>query len=119
MGSFNANDNYYHLYPVPCSPPLTIFTCGLLHDRPVGAATLHFMLEPNAQIRGVVEFRAGEGPMVLIPEGPCLIVLAEDSAVIHWEDGSATLNAAIPRVDYDEHVEAGRIVGPAAVPGAS
>ncbi|MGR4868907.1 hypothetical protein ACIPRI_08535 [Variovorax sp. LARHSF232] len=77
------------------------------------------MLEPNAQIRGVVEFRAGDGPMVLIPEGPCLIVLAEDSAVIHWEEeGGTVLNAAIPRVDYDEHVEAGRIVGPAAVPGA-
>jgi hypothetical protein len=77
------------------------------------------MFVPNAQIRGVVEFRAGDGPMVLIPEGPCQIVLAEDSAVIHWEEGGATLNAAIPRVDYDEHVEAGRIVGPGAVPGTS
>ena len=44
---------------------------------------------------------------------------SDDSAVIHWEEGGATLNAAIPRVDYDEHVEAGRIVGPGAVPGTS
>ena len=74
-------------------------------------------IQPNAHIRGVVEFRAGDGPMVRIPEGPVQVVLAEDSAVIHWEEGGAALNTAIPRIDYDEHVEAGRIVGPAAGAG--
>lgn len=78
----------------------------------------HTHIEPNAHIRGLVEFRAGDGPMVRIPEGPVQIVLAEDSAVIHWEEGGAALNTAIPRTDYDEHVEAGRIVGPATGAGA-
>lgn len=70
-------------------------------------------IEPNAHIRGVVEFRAGDGPMVRIPEGPVQIVLADDSAVIHWLEEGAGLNAAIPRVDYEEHVKAQRISGPA------
>jgi len=68
--------------------------------------------EQNAHIQGVVEFRAGDGPMVRIPPGPVQIVLAEDSAVIHWEEQGNAMNAAIPLTDYQEHVEAGRIVGP-------
>ncbi|SFM81598.1 hypothetical protein [Variovorax sp. OV329] len=76
-------------------------------------------LEPNAHIRGPVEFRAGDGPLVSIPQGPVQIVLAADSAVIHWHDGNAALNAAIPLADYLEHVEEGRIDGPSdAPPGA-
>ena len=73
-------------------------------------------LEPNAQIRGKVEFRAGDGPMVAIPEGPVQVVLAADSAVIHWHDGATALNAAIPLTDYMEHVEEGRIEGPTQAP---
>lgn len=76
-------------------------------------------LEPNASIRGLVEFRAGDGPLVAIPKGPVQIVLAADSAVIHWHDGAATLNAAIPLADYLEHVEEGRIEGPADAPARS
>lgn len=68
--------------------------------------------EPNAHIRGVVEFRAGDGPLMRIPEGPVLVVLGDDSAVIHWEDGGAVLNTAIPREDYEEHLQAQRISGP-------
>ena len=71
--------------------------------------TAQTRLQPNAQVRGVVEFRAGDGPMVRIPEGPVQVVVSEDSAVIHWEEEGAALNAAIPRVDYEEHVEAKRI----------
>lgn len=75
-------------------------------------------IQPNAHIRGVVEFRAGDGPMVRIPEGPVLVVLGEDSAVIHWLEEGAALNAAIPLVDYQEHVEAERISGPPAGAGS-
>ena len=63
----------------------------------------------QANVCGVVEFRAGDGPMVRIPEGPVQVVLADDSAVIHWEEEGAALNAAIPLVDYEEHLQAGRI----------
>jgi len=69
-------------------------------------------IQANGEIRGVVEFRAGDGPMVRIPEGPVQVVLGEDSAVIHWEEAGAALNAAIPLVDYEEHLEAQRIAGP-------
>ena len=81
--------------------------------------TAQLRFEPNAHIRGVVEFRAGDGPMMRIPEGPVLIVLGEDSAVIHWEDGGAVLNTAIPLVDYEEHLQAGRISGPQAADGGA
>jgi hypothetical protein len=65
--------------------------------------------ESNAKIHGVVEFRAGDGPMVRIPEGPAQIELADDSAVIHWVEDGVALNAAIPLIEYQEHVDAGRI----------
>jgi len=74
--------------------------------------TAQTRLEPNAHVRGLVEFRAGDGPMVRIPEGPVQVVLGDDSAVIHWAEEDAALNAAIPLVDYQEHLEAGRIKGP-------
>ena len=73
-------------------------------------------LQPNARICGLVEFRAGDGPMMALPEGPVQVLLAADSAVIHWQDGGTALNAAIPLADYAEHVEEGRIEGPEAGP---
>jgi len=67
------------------------------------------MAAANARILGEVEYRAGDGPMLRIRPGPCQIELAEDSAVIEWEEEGNALNAAIPLTDYHGHVEAGRI----------
>ncbi|MDM0117000.1 hypothetical protein QTI66_33290 [Variovorax sp. J22R133] len=71
------------------------------------------MLNANSRISGVVEYRAGDGPMLRIPEGPCHIELAEDSAVLNWEEEGEPMNAAIPLGEYERFVEEGKVGRPA------
>ena len=62
-------------------------------------------------IRGKVSFRAGDGVMVPIPDGPVEVHLADDSVTLGWtaSDGSAG-SAAIPRDEYDRYVSEGKIL---------
>ena len=43
----------------------------------------------NAKVTGNVEYRAGDGPLILIPQGPIEIQLAPDSAVLSWGDAGS------------------------------
>lgn len=63
----------------------------------------------NAKVTGVVEYRAGDGPLIRIPTGPIEIQLAPDSAVLSWgEDGSAH-TTAIPVDEYERFLKEGVI----------
>lgn len=64
----------------------------------------------QALIRGEVCFRAGDGMLVPIPDGPVSIDVAEDSVTLGWEDepGNA-MSAAITRDEYDRYVREGKI----------
>ncbi|MDB5941412.1 MAG: hypothetical protein JWQ13_978 [Ramlibacter sp.] len=64
----------------------------------------------QATIRGEVCFRAGDGPLMPIPDGPVEIELADDSVTLGWteSDGSAA-SAAIPRDEYERYVREGKI----------
>ena len=64
----------------------------------------------QATIRGEVCFRAGDGPLIPIPDGPVEMELADDSVTLGWteEDGSAG-SAAIPRDEYERYVREGKI----------
>jgi hypothetical protein len=64
----------------------------------------------QATIRGEVCFRAGDGPLMPIPDGPVEIELADDSVTLGWteSDGSAA-SAAIPRDEYERYVGEGKI----------
>jgi len=70
------------------------------------------MVDANSRISGVVEYRAGDGPMLRIPEGPCHIDMADDSAVIHWEEEGEPMNAAIPLAEYERFVDEGKVARP-------
>jgi hypothetical protein len=63
----------------------------------------------NAKVTGDVEYRAGDGPMLLIPRGPIEVQLAADSAVLSWGDGGAAQLTAIPIADYERYVAEGLI----------
>lgn len=67
-------------------------------------------MEQQATIRGEVCFRAGDGVLLPIPDGPADISLTSESATLGWteEDGSAG-SAAIPRAEYDRYVREGKI----------
>jgi hypothetical protein len=64
----------------------------------------------QALIRGEVCFRAGDGVLLPIPDGPVSIDLADDSVTLGWEDepGNA-MSAALTRDEYDRYVKEGKI----------
>jgi len=58
----------------------------------------------------LVEFRAGDGPQIRIPEGVCQALVADDSVVLTWTEDGNPLTAAIPRIEFDRFVTEGQIV---------
>lgn len=64
----------------------------------------------NARIASQVEFRAGDGPLLEIPEGNCQVIIDGDSAVLTWTEDGQPLTAAIPRIEFDRFIESGAIV---------
>ena len=67
-------------------------------------------MSQRAIIRGEVSFRAGDGPLLPIPDGPVEMELAPDSVTFSWlESGGTHESAAIPRDEYERYVKEGRI----------
>ena len=64
----------------------------------------------NARIAAPVEFRAGDGPLLQIPEGNCQIIVDGDAAVLTWIEDGQPLTAAIPKIEFDRFIESGAIV---------
>jgi len=64
----------------------------------------------QALIRGEVCFRAGDGVLMPIPDGPVSIEVADDSVTLGWEEGQGNaVSAAITRDEYDRYVKEGKI----------
>ncbi len=63
----------------------------------------------NAKVTGDVEYRAGDGPLILIPLGPIEVLLAPDSAVLSWGDAGNTQTTAIPLSEYQRYLDEGVI----------
>ena len=64
----------------------------------------------HALIRGEVCFRAGDGILMPIPQGPVDIELSDDSVTLGWTtpEGDAG-STAITRDEYDRYVKEGNI----------
>ena len=59
----------------------------------------------------LLEFRAGDGPMIQIqPDALLKLERAPQSLVVSWEEDGQPMNAAIPVVEFDQFVDAGQIV---------
>jgi len=63
----------------------------------------------QALIRGEVEFRAGDGVMMPVPDGPVEIEMADDSVTLSWIEGADTGTTAITRDEFDRYVREGKI----------
>ena len=63
----------------------------------------------QALIRGEVEFRAGDGPMMAVPDGKVEIEIAEDSVMLSWKEGADVSTTAITRAEFDRYVSEGKI----------
>ena len=64
----------------------------------------------NAEVKGTVEYRAGDGPLIEVPRGPVEIAMEIDCAVLSWGDEGKTQSAAIPLMDYERYINEGKIV---------
>jgi len=64
----------------------------------------------NAEVKGSVEYRAGDGPLIEVPRGPVEVALEIDCAVLSWGDEGKTQVTAIPMMDYERFIKEGKIV---------
>jgi hypothetical protein len=63
----------------------------------------------QALIHGDVCFRAGDGMLMPVPDGPVEIEIADDSVTIGWMDGDDPGSAAITRDEFERYVREGKI----------
>lgn len=66
-------------------------------------------MSQQAMIRGEVSFRAGDGVLLPIPDGPVDIEIADDSVTLGWMEGEDPGSAAITRDEFDRYVREGKI----------
>lgn len=63
-----------------------------------------------AHVSGPVTFTPGDGVPQPIPHGRVEVQLSDDSATLSWEaDPGVAAVAAMPRTQFDEHLQQGRI----------
>ena len=68
------------------------------------------MTKRKATIHGDVTFTPGDGAPIPIPEGEVELEEAEDSVTLGWEEEAGVVgSAALPRLQYDQYVKAGKI----------
>jgi hypothetical protein len=64
----------------------------------------------HATIRGEVCFRAGDGVLMPVPDGPVDIDVADDSVTLSWGDGEGNAStAAITRDEFERYRREGKI----------
>ena len=67
-------------------------------------------MNQHTVIRGDVTFRAGDGVLMPIPDGPVEIEVADDSVTIGWtEDDGSLGSTAITRDEYERYVREGKL----------
>jgi hypothetical protein len=66
-------------------------------------------MSQQALIRGEVEFRAGDGMMLPVPDGPVEIEIADDSVTLSWHEGRTASTTAITRDEFERYVREGKI----------
>jgi hypothetical protein len=64
-----------------------------------------------AKVTGDVTYTPGDGTPIPIPKGRIEVELTFDSATLSWEAERGVVGlTAIPRMQFDEYVEEGKIV---------
>jgi hypothetical protein len=66
-------------------------------------------MSQQAIIRGEVNFRAGDGMLMPIPDGPVDIEITDDSVTLGWIEGNDPGSAAITRDEYERYLREGKI----------
>lgn len=59
-----------------------------------------------AQVRGTVNYRIGDGPLMRVPRGRIKVEIAALDVTLSWGDDEDRQSAAIPRADFARYVAA-------------
>jgi hypothetical protein len=62
------------------------------------------MTTANADIKGIVEYRLGDGPLCSVPQGPVEIETGATDVTISWGNAETRQSAAIPAGDFSRYV---------------
>ncbi|WP_428418067.1 hypothetical protein [Methylibium sp.] len=62
-----------------------------------------------AQILGKVEYREGDGPMIVIRPGPVEVETTDMDAMLSWAEEDTHGAATMPIADFQRYVAAGAI----------
>ncbi|MDO5290161.1 MAG: hypothetical protein Q4F13_11085 [Pseudomonadota bacterium] len=88
--------------PRPSSTPKLDYVPGLDGLTPGQTA--------RANVVGRLSFRAGDGPAITIePDAQLELERAPHSMVVRWHQDGQPINAAIPVVEFNEFLQAGKI----------
>ena len=68
------------------------------------------MSKKQGRIVGNVTYREGDGQAIVIPPGPCEIVVTNLDVTISWIDGDTHGATALPLAEYTRYVTTGAIV---------
>lgn len=66
-------------------------------------------MKQAARVLGHVEFREGDGPMMVIRPGAVEVEVTPSDVTLSWTDGAVRGVAAMPHVNYQRYVENGLI----------
>ena len=89
----------------PASP------AGADTDHVPGLDGLSAGQQARARVRGQLEFRAGDGPLITIaPDAQLELERAPQSMVMSWQEDGQPMNAALPLVQFNEYLDAGLIL---------
>lgn len=67
-------------------------------------------MKQNATITDVVEYRDGDGPIQIIPQGPVEIQITSLDVTLTWMDGDMPGATAIPLPEFRRFVANGAIL---------
>jgi hypothetical protein len=64
----------------------------------------------KARIVGVVEYREGDGPTIVIRPGLCEVEETDQDVTVNWVEGDARGLAAMPLADFRRYEASGDVV---------
>ena len=67
------------------------------------------MSSKQGRIVGRVTYREGDGPEIVIREGPCEITVTALDVTLAWTDGDTHGSTALPLAEYTRYVTTGAI----------
>jgi hypothetical protein len=64
----------------------------------------------RAVVKGIVEYRLGDGPLCSVPQGPVEIDPGANDVTLSWGNDVSRQSAAIPASDFSRYVTSKAIV---------